>query len=126
MILEKLNEFAYFQDFRKSLIELAGLAIPESWRFLGPQQPSGNQDTPILERYIFYIFRNHANRYNRTLDAAERQRFIYIYGTIACFHTGLIMPHFENIYALFEKSSKKKQSERMDFSRVLSEFITKT
>lgn len=107
MILEKLSEFAYFQDLRKSLVELAELATPESWRFIEPQQPTGNQDTPILERYIFYIFRNHAIRYNRTLDATERQRFIFIYGAIACFHTGLITPHFEDIYALFEKSSRK-------------------
>lgn len=109
MFPDSLTDFSYFADFYKSLRELAQLALPESWRFAEPKYPTNNKETPILERYLRSVYRHHAQRCNSTLDMSEKQHYIFNYGTIACFNTGLLSAHFEDIFALFEKSSRSKR-----------------
>ena len=56
MILPDLFEFAYVPNWFDHLSSLAEMAMPESWRFTYPLLPPMNLDTPILEKYINYVF----------------------------------------------------------------------
>lgn len=106
MVADELFEFSFFSDYSKALRELAALAIPESWRFLDPQYPVSNKETPILDRYLRGIYKHLAICYNNTIKSVEKNQYIFVYGTIACFHTGLLSTEFEEIFALFEKSRR--------------------
>ena len=108
MILpDELFDFAYFFDMHASLAELARMAMPEQWKFLKPQNRFYNEDTPILEKYIRNQYRYLAISYNTREESHEKNRLIAFHGPWACFHTGLITPYFQDIYALFELNRRR-------------------
>lgn len=63
-LLPDLFSFAYVPGWYCQLDELAGLALPEPWRFRNPDYHTKNPDTPILERYIHSIFKKQVIDFN--------------------------------------------------------------
>jgi len=113
MITDDLFGFAYFNDTLLSLHDLASMTLPEAWSFANPQFPTMNQETPILEKYLRSTFRWLSNCYNWANTQIDRDRFVYVYSTSSCFHTGLLTPFFEGIFALFEQN--KRLNTRFDW-----------
>lgn len=63
-LLPDLFSFAYVPGWYCQFGELAGLALPEPWRFRDPDYYTKNTDTPILERYIHSIFKKQVIDFN--------------------------------------------------------------
>ena len=72
-LLPDLFEFAYVPNWLDHLDSLVEMAMPESWRFSHPLLPSKNTDTPILERYIKYVFRKQIIDFNNFNYECVRQ-----------------------------------------------------
>ena len=70
-LLPDLFSFAYVPGWYCQLDELAGLALPEPWRFRNPNYYTKNTDTPILERYIHSIFKKQVIAFNRIWGKRE-------------------------------------------------------
>ena len=70
-LLPGLFSFAYVPGWYCQLDELAGLALPEPWRFRNPDYHTKNPDTPILERYIHSIFKKQVIAFNRIWGKRE-------------------------------------------------------
>ena len=104
---DDLFDFSYFFDLYQSMRELAQMAIPETWKFHSPQTPTYNDETPILEKYIRSLYRYLAISYNTASSQSEKNRYFSMSGPWACFHTGLMTPYFESIYALFELNRRR-------------------
>ena len=104
---DDLFDFSYFFDLYQSMRELAQMAIPETWKFHSPQTPTYNDETSILEKYIRSLYRYLAISYNTASSQSEKNRYFSMSGPWACFHTGLMTPYFESIYALFELNRRR-------------------
>ncbi len=108
MILpDDMFDFSYFFDLQQSLQDLARLAMPEVWRFHTSKAHSHNDETPILEKYIRSLYRYLAISYNASDCEQEKCRYFGSGGPCLCFHTGLLTPFFEGIYALFELNRRR-------------------
>ena len=104
ILLPDLFEFAYVPNWFDHLGTLAEVAMPESWRFTHPVFPLMNTDTPILERYIKYVFRKQVidfNNFPYEADTECRDRTFYIRNEKACFNTGLFTKNYKSIYGCF-------------------------
>jgi len=89
ILLPDLFEFAYVPNWFDHLSTLAEMAMPESWRFTHPVFPLKNTETPILERYIKYVFRKQVidfNNFPYESDAECRDRTFCIRNEKACFN----------------------------------------
>jgi hypothetical protein len=104
ILLPALFEFAYVPNWFDHLDTLAEMAMPESWRFTHPVFPLKNTETPILERYIKYVFRKQVidfNNFPYEADTECRDRTFYIRNEKACFNTGLFTKNYKSIYGCF-------------------------
>ena len=66
---------------------LAEMAMPESWRFTCPSLPPKNPDTPILEKYINYVFKKQVidfNNYSYESNPEYADRIFYLRNEKAC------------------------------------------
>jgi len=106
MIHTDLFDFAYVPNWYEQLDTLAGMALPEPWRFKKPAHEMKNQDTPILERYLHSIFRKQAIDFNSERNPLKADRFFHLENELACFHTGLYTTRYKGIYACFGKNKK--------------------
>jgi hypothetical protein len=86
-----LYNFGYFRDISKSLENLKNLAIPESWDF-----GEGNSNK-ILLNYISHTFTKIEHEKKISFDDGNNY---------ACFNTGLVTEHYENIFGLFMRNKK--------------------
>jgi len=86
-----LFQFAWFNDFRTSINDLASLAMNESWDY--KQNPQGN--FPILFNYIHHTFAK--------IEAEAKIEYI---GDFCLYNTGLVTVNQEEIYGYFEKNKK--------------------
>ena len=84
----RLENFAFLGSWSAFLTELAEKAVPESWDFAGSQR----RDYHILIQYIKYTFYR-LTRENKVCISDDRQ--------FACFNTGLVDKHYDDIYACF-------------------------
>lgn len=86
----RIFDFAKVADWESRLEELAGMAEPERWTYLHVPDTSG---LPVLDSYMRYTFlRLHAQG-----KVTETDDF-------ACFNTGLLTPHQEEIFGVFTVS----------------------
>lgn len=83
-----LEAFAFLGSWTSFLSELAEKALPEKWDFLG----SSTKDYHILIQYIKYTFYR-LTKENKICISGDRQ--------FACFNTGLVDKHYDDIYACF-------------------------
>ncbi len=82
-----LERFAFLGSWQSFLDELANKALPEQWDF------EGTSGKFILKRYIQYTF------YRLHL---EDKICVSEDNTFAAFNTGLVTPHYDDIYACFD------------------------
>lgn len=84
----QLENFAYLGSWNSFLSELANKAVAENWDFEG----SGRSDHHILIQYIKYTFYR-LTRENKVCISGDKK--------FACFNTGLVDKHYDDIYACF-------------------------
>ena len=84
----QLENFAYLGSWNSFLSELADKAVAENWDFEG----SGRSDHHILIQYIKYTFYR-LTRENKVCISGDKK--------FACFNTGLVDKHYDDIYACF-------------------------
>lgn len=109
-LLPDLFEFAYVPNWLDHLDSLVEMAMPESWRFTHPLLPSKNTDTPILERYIKYVFRKQIidfNNFNYESDPEYADRLFYVRNEKACFNTGLYTKNYKSIFGCFTRNKRQ-------------------
>ncbi len=94
----RLENFAFLGSWSNFLTELAEKAIPESWDFSG----SVRKDYQILIQYIKYTFYR-LMRENKICISWDRQ--------FACFNTGLVDRHYDDIYACFQPNEPGSETE---------------
>lgn len=94
----RLENFAFLGSWSAFLTELAEKAIPESWDFAG----STHKDYQILIQYIKYTFYR-LMRENKICISWDRQ--------FACFNTGLVDRHYDDIYACFQPNDSGSETE---------------
>jgi hypothetical protein len=110
MIHPDLFEFAYIPSWYDHLSSLAEMAMPESWRFSNPLFPPKNNDTPILEKYVHYVFKKQVIDFNNChydSDPEYADRIFYLRNEKACFNTGLYTKNFKSIYGCFTRNKRK-------------------
>lgn len=88
----RIFDFAFVADWDLRLKTLAELAEPERWTFLSVPDKS---PLPVLDSYLRYTFL-------RIYDQGK----IAQTGQLACFNTGLLTPHQEEIFGVFTISDK--------------------
>lgn len=93
-----LESFAYLGSWNSFLSELSEKAIAENWDFGG----SRRGDHYILIQYIKYTFYR-LTRENKVCISADRK--------FACFNTGLVDRHYDDIYACFTPNEPGSETE---------------
>lgn len=94
----RLENFAFLGSWSAFLSELADKALDENWDFAGSQQ----KDHHILIQYIKYTFYRLV-RENKVCISKDRQ--------FACFNTGLVDKHYDDIYACFMPNDPGSETE---------------
>lgn len=102
-----LFEFAYVPGWYGQLDSLAGLALPEPWRFRDPKYCTKNPDTPILKRYIHTIFKKQVIDFNEENAPERAARYFHVENESCCFHTGLYTRRYKAIYGCFERNKRQ-------------------
>lgn len=102
-----LFEFAYIPRWYDQLYDLASMALPESWRFREPTYITKNEETPILERYINFIFNKQYTEFSYEENPIRADQLFYKRNEVCCFHTGLLTRRYKGIYAFFQRNKKK-------------------
>lgn len=125
-LLPDLFSFAYVPGWYCQLDELAGLALPEPWRFRNPDYYTKNTDTPILERYIHSIFKKQVIDFNEERNPEKAADYLHVENEFVCFHTGLYTRRYKAIYGCFDRN--KRQASMLDwyfrgFSDELSQWL---
>ncbi|HIZ83972.1 MAG TPA: DUF3825 domain-containing protein [Firmicutes bacterium] len=101
-----LERFAFLGAWSSFLEELANKALPEPWDFSGSLKEPGEKSYTILKKYIQYTF------YRLHL---EDKICISQDGSFAAFNTGLVTPHYDDIYACFEESDTEEHATKWRF-----------
>lgn len=114
MIPTDLFDFAFIPAWFEQLYELSQFAAPEPWRFRHPTYETQNDQTPILERYIKYVFKKQAIDYNDASEADSDSCF-YVRNEFACFHTGLYTQRCQAIYMCFERNKRPNTTKNWYF-----------
>lgn len=86
-----LYEFANCGNFNQKVEILKAMAMPENWG-----QPDETRTYPVLHNYIVHYFNKVHTDGLISYSTNEKNE------TIACFNTGLLTPHYDDIYAYFE------------------------
>lgn len=94
----QLEYFAFLGSWNTFLSDLADRALPEEWDFSGSSQ----KDHYILIQYIKYTFYR-LMRENKVCITKDRQ--------FACFNTGLVDKHYDDIYACFMPNDPGSETE---------------
>lgn len=121
MITEDLFDFAYIPDWYEQLETLKKAALPEAWTFRKPQYTYKNQTTPILERYIQHVFRRQAFHYNLAKGKGQAEKYLFMDGESACFHTGLFNQRYKAIYGVFTQNRKPESTFQWYFQGFVDE-----
>ena len=94
----RLENFAFLGSWSAFLSELAEKAIPENWDFSG----TNHKEYQILIQYIKYTFYR-LIRENKVCISSDKQ--------FACFNTGLVDRHYDDIYACFQPNDPGSETE---------------
>ena len=94
----KLYDYANCGNFNQKIINLSDMAMPENWG-----TSNSTKDHPVLHNYIVHYF---SKVYDDDLIAYATN---HAGKEIACFNTGLLTPHYDDIYAYFEKNESGRQ-----------------
>lgn len=105
-LIPDLFTFSYIPDWYGQLSNLADMAQPEPWSFKNPAVLPKNPDTPILERYIHFVFKKQIIDYNSEPEQIDADTYFYIRNEVACFNTGLYTKNYRDIYACFTRNKR--------------------
>ena len=97
-----LEQFAFLGSWNSFLGELAKKALAEPWDF----ENSTGKRYYILQKYIQYTF--YRLQLEDKVCISDDERF-------AAFNTGLVTPHYDDIYACFESSDDAGYSTKWRF-----------
>ncbi|MFI4941364.1 MAG: DUF3825 domain-containing protein [Burkholderiales bacterium] len=89
---ESFYDFALMPKFDQNVTILAGMAEPEDWNYKNIANPS---PLPMLQAFLKYTYKRIAEE--KKVAVTKDEKF-------ACWNTGLITPHQEPIYILFEEN----------------------
>lgn len=103
----EIFDFALFAKFDENLSVLStSLTLWESWEYTDPAKEirEGNNSArfqfPILRNYLEYTYRK----------LRSEDKIVYTDDKQFCsFNTGLVTPHYEDIYAFFEENHSKSK-----------------
>lgn len=95
---KRLESFAFLGSWNAFLTELADKAIYENWDFAGSHQ----KEYHILIQYIKYTFYRLV-REDKVCISSDR--------LFACFNTGLVDKHYDDIYACFIPNDPDSETE---------------
>lgn len=97
----QIFQFAYFKEYDRSIEYLAeSLAAKEDWDFhLNSSQTSSAKTYAILKNYLEFTYRKLLQEGKIAYTASN---------DYACFNTGLVTQHWEDIYAFFERNKYLK------------------
>ncbi|MDX9797771.1 MAG: DUF3825 domain-containing protein [Bacteroidales bacterium] len=105
----RLFDFANCGRFDDKIEKLKAMAMSENWG-----KTLDNKNHPVLHNYIFHYFQkvyeDNLVGYSKDENGEE----------IACFNTGLLTSHFDDIYAYFVKNKKTKPNKQEWF---LADFV---
>ncbi|MFN8289526.1 MAG: DUF3825 domain-containing protein [Chitinophagaceae bacterium] len=114
----EIFSFALFTRFEDNLRYLASLSNDKDWEYSDPhkEQLEGNNSArfsfPILRNYLEYTFQKLQSE--KKIVKAENDRF-------ACFNTGLVTKHYEEIFAFFEENNSYNKISPYFFKAFLKE-----
>lgn len=93
-----LYDFANCGRFDEKIIKLEEMSMDENWG-----STIGNKTHPVLHNYVAHYFKkvydDNLVKYSKDQNGNK----------IACFNTGLLTSHFDDIYAYFEENKNGKQ-----------------
>jgi hypothetical protein len=89
---DSFHEFALMPRFDEQIEVLANLADSEDWDYHHTACP---ESRPILRNYVKYTYRRIAQEKKIAVTKDEKH---------ACWNTGLVTPHQEALYILFEEN----------------------
>ena len=89
---ESFYDFALMPKFDDNIESLASMAEPEEWDYHNTQSA---EPKPILRNYVKYTYKRVAEE--KKVAVTKDEKF-------ACWNTGLVTPHQEPIYILFEEN----------------------
>lgn len=89
---ESFYDFALMPQFEQNIQVLAGMAEPEDWDY---KHTASHTSFPILQTYIKYTYKRIAEEKKVSVTKDEKY---------ACWNTGLITPHQEPIFIVFEEN----------------------
>jgi len=89
---ESFYDFALMPKFDQNIEFLANLSEPEDWDY---KHTPSSASHPILQTYIKYTYKRIAEEKKVAVTKDEKY---------ACWNTGLITPHQEPIYIVFEEN----------------------
>ncbi|MDL2205379.1 DUF3825 domain-containing protein [Eubacteriales bacterium OttesenSCG-928-N13] len=107
MINPDLFQFAYVPGWFEHLDMLAEMALPEPWRYRNDLSGRKNTRTPILEKYINYVFKSQAYEHRNAVSTGDADDFFLLRNEYAVFNTGLLSRYLKPIYAYFEKNKRE-------------------
>ncbi len=114
----EIYKFALFTRFEDNLRFLASISNDKEWEYSDPQKElqEGNNSArysfPILRNYLEYTFQKLDSE--EKIVKAENGRF-------ACFNTGLVTKHYEEIFAFFEENRSYNKISPYFFKAFLKE-----
>lgn len=110
----ELFQFAFFLKYEESISNLADcIADPEEWDF---------SDAPV-KRYS--ILKNYLEHIYRKLKSEGKIAFTQDNG-FACFNTGLVTRNLEEIFALFQKSTREAKDGKTSLPYIFNSFQKKS
>jgi hypothetical protein len=89
---DSLSEFALIPQLNEKIESLAAMASQEDWEFHNTPSPDPK---PVLRNYLRYTYKRIAQEKKVAVTADEEH---------ACWNTGLVTPHQEPIYIVFEQN----------------------
>jgi len=89
---DSFYDFALMPQFESNVESLAVMAEPEDWKYKYSPNPTS---LPILQTYIKYTYKRIAEE--KKVAVTKDEKF-------ACWNTGLITPHQEPVFIVFEEN----------------------
>jgi hypothetical protein len=114
----EIFSFALFTRFEDNLRYLSSLALPEEWDYSDPEKEQFEGNTSA--RYSYPILRNYLEYTYQKLDS-ENKIVLSENNQFACFNTGLVTKHYEEIFAFFEENKSHNKLSPYFFKAFLKE-----
>lgn len=96
-----LYDFAYCGDFSKKIDKLKDMIVSENWG-----KPTEKTGYPVLYNYIVHYFKKAYK--DKLIVFSKNEKG----GKIACFNTGLLTAHYDDVYAYFIENNQNNSAQK--------------